>query len=799
MANARRQPSVRPAPTRAAILALAALPVAGVICLLIAGATWGALKATRVVQLAREMQELAGSLRQEVAALRDTQDLATSLETGRATLSDAEALVAELRKEVRPFDGILKGLAWVPVYGNDIAASPYALDMLDALLSAAQHLDSAVGPLLENIEANQVSDPGVLVTTLETIEEADAPLASARAELAAARTARQSIPSPESLSPPLRDAIRDADRAVEALDLALTTIDALPPILGAETPHHILILLQNSDELRPTGGWITSSIYLVIERGQIVELTVHESSDPEIDRFNELRYEEPPAPLRDYMYLPIWAFRDANWSPDFPTSAAKAGELYSLGRQVPVDTVIAIDQRTLHDFLASTGPVTLADGTLVDADNIIDFLQASWEEGYKGFIPELVPPLVDSMLNVENTAEALSLVRTMQRSAEQGNLIVYSSNPTIQTAVESLGWDGSIPLQSSDYLYVVEANIGYNKVNANVTRRMDYHISLTDPAIPYSLLRLEYLNQSQSEPAVCRARERGGRGYVEYERTYEDRTHDCYGDFLRLYLPGGTEMLRAPWFPLPESYHFVDDPTASQIGPLPEDRGKQVFGGLMVVLPGEPAWAQFAYLLSPDEILALQPDGAIAYNLLIQKQPGVPPYPISITVDLPPGATVTSVTPEPTYQGADQLYFETQLRTNLHIGVMIEVPDEMQQRVAAYLAPQEPTPVATSTPRFVPTQPPLPTLDYTPTPSPTPTPVPLEVVASIRLNLRTGPDTSSDAITVLDAGERLEVLGRNEADTWLLVRATTGQEGWVTAELVEGPLDPSSIPVISSP
>jgi hypothetical protein len=699
------------------------------IALLLVGAALISFKVARVVLLARELNTAGKSLRREALALQDAEDLTASVETIRADLAYARTLAADLRRAIWPLGGLLKTLDWVPVYGDDLAAAPYVLDLLDALLTSAHHLDTAFGPLLENIDTGQVSDQGMLVDVLEAVEAADQPLADARRELDAARRARQHITNVQNLSPPLRDAIADADRLIDALDQTLTAIEALPSLLGTEKPHHILILLQNADEMRPTGGFITSSVYLVIDRGRVVEVTTINSNSPEIDRFEELLYEEPPAPLRDYMYLPIWAFRDANWSPDFPTSATKAAELYMLGRQVPVDTVVAITQYTIRDLVAVTGEIPLADGTVIQADNVVSLFQDLWteyssERGYearKDFIPELAPLLLDNFLNIGNVRDALDRWRVARVMAERGDLLVYSTNPSIQAMAERSGWDGSIPIRQGDYLYVVDANVGVNKTDLKVERYVAYHISLTTLAMPYSMLELEYRNLSEGQGSrawACPGVTSGGHtGYLE-------GAEDCYADFLRLYLPEGAEMLQAPQFALPEIYpHAASDPAAGQVRALFDERSKEVYGGLMVVSPGTSTTAPFTYRLPPAEILALRPDGTIVYDLTIQKQPGVRGYPVSITVDLPPDTGLVSVTPEPNYWDSGTLYFEARLNADLRLQVVMLVPEDIQQEVAAHLLPSGFAPEATSTPRLVPTQPPLPTRmsPVSTPPAPTPT------------------------------------------------------------------------------
>lgn len=108
--------------------------------------------------------------------------------------------------------------------------------------------------------------------------------------------------------------------------------------------------------------------------------------------------------------------------------------------------------------------------------------------------------------------------------------------------------------------------------------------------------------------------------------------------------------------------------------------------------------------------------------------------------------------------------------------------------VASTLTAQPTTPSPT-----VAVAPVRPTSTEIPTATPTPTPVMTArgVVAADQLRLRSGPDTLFDMVALLDAGAELEILGRSTDSTWLRVRTTAGQEGWVAAEFVGAdlPLD----------
>jgi hypothetical protein len=642
-------------------------------------------------------------------------DMAAGIENLRADLNDAHAQVKGLRRALWPFGGLLKGLAWVPVIGDDVAAIPHTLEMADALLNAAQVLNEAFAPLLDLMAEGTASQDRLAVIG-EVLADAEKPLAEARREVESAQRARDQIGDLTGLVGPLRDAITQVDPLLPLLDQGLSGLEVVPTMLGMDEPHHILILLQNADEMRATGGFITSTIYVVMDEGQITELTALSSDSEEIDHYEDLwRYYVqylPPDPMYWHMQLSVWLFRDANWSPDFPTSAAKAIDYYTFGREVPVDTVVAMSQYTIRDFMAPVGPIALEDDTVIDADNFLGFLQESWltyrdEQGYearKQFIPDLAPKFLESFLRVESAGGALNRWGAVQAVAARGDLLIYSTDASIQVVVERLGWDGAVPTRQGDYLYVVDSNLSYNKTNVNVDRRMDYHISLTTLDDPFAVLDLEYRHRGTPEPTeegIC-----APRATIDYSTL----TNECHADYLRLYLPDETDMLHSPWFEIPLSYGYrwVSEPeTAGRVMPLFDEREKEVYGGLMLLPPGETTSASFIYRLPPETVLSPYPDGAVAYTLLVQKQPGPWAYPLTVTIDLPPDAEVLSVTPEPTFQNDSTLYFETELTTNLEIEAVLHLAEETRESLDDILQTLPPAPDTTPTPRSVPTSPAL--------------------------------------------------------------------------------------------
>ena len=90
-----------------------------------------------------------------------------------------------------------------------------------------------------------------------------------------------------------------------------------------------------------------------------------------------------------------------------------------------------------------------------------------------------------------------------------------------------------------------------------------------------------------------------------------------------------------------------------------------------------------------------------------------------------------------------------------------------------------PIPSLTPTPSFTPIPPPAPT----PTPLATPTLSPYLVVDAPVVNVRQGPSVAYSIIGQVYQGERYDLTGRNDAQTWWKICCVNNQEGWITAQL----------------
>jgi len=166
------------------------------------------------------------------------------------------------------------------------------------------------------------------------------------------------------------------DKYTPWLETALDAALVAPSLLGGDGPRTYLVIAQNNHELRATGGFISGVGELRVDKGVIVSLGFDDSYA--VDNL-EVAHELTPPNFQWTLYGELWFFRDANWDPDFPTSARRAMEIYERDRGVKADGVIALDLEGLRLLLEAVGPIAVEGiEEKVTGANVNQVLQEQW-------------------------------------------------------------------------------------------------------------------------------------------------------------------------------------------------------------------------------------------------------------------------------------------------------------------------------------------------------------------------------------------------------------------------------------
>lgn len=269
------------------------------------------------------------------------------------------------------------------------------------------------------------------------------------------------------------------NQIINTLESIESHFPAILKLLGDEKPHRYLILLQNNAEIRPSGGFIGSYSIVEINKGIIENLKVEDVYD--IDG----QYQGLIEPPEEFLpFTSNWRFRDSNYSPDFFYSGAKAAWFLEKEGGPVVDTVIAINQTLLEDFLEITGPLQVGElPDKISAENYTTILtyvieSKMWgEEDPKHILKVMIPEFQKAILKKENVSAIMSV---LYKAAQQKMIMAYSKDSILQSLFDTFGISGRIKRteEKEDFLSVVNISIGGNKTDHFVEEKISHHTTI---------------------------------------------------------------------------------------------------------------------------------------------------------------------------------------------------------------------------------------------------------------------------------------------------------------------------------
>ena len=401
------------------------------------------------------------------------------------------------------------------------------------------------------------------------------------------------------------------------IKLLSNTSDILPGIFGMEGPRTYLLLFQNNMILRPGGGFIGSYGILKVKLGRITEFSIHDVYDAD----GQLKgHVEPPFAIRRHLPTNHWYLRDSNFDVDFVKSASSSSNFLSVETGERADGVIGVDVSFVKNILHVIGPVYVENyKETVDENNLYILTQTHSEEKFlRSLYRAMMVKISDENIDYLLLAEALS------DSISQKHLIFAFNNNT-QNIFTVNGWSSSLWDERkndekviNDFLAIVEANLGVNKVNYFISRNLTHKVTIGD-------------NGSISEELN-----------ISYKNTSNARMGGEYKNYLRIILPLNTiiseisingtvqTLVDAVTDPLIYEAKNFKPPDGLEIEKINQDN-KAVYGFIVKVPVGEITKIKIKYALAGN-VSGLD---AFSYNLKLFKQPGIDSLPYSFSLKFP--------------------------------------------------------------------------------------------------------------------------------------------------------------------
>jgi hypothetical protein len=252
---------------------------------------------------------------------------------------------------------------------------------------------------------------------------------------------------------------------------------------------------------------------------------------------------------------------------------------------------------------------------------------ANWWANRKDFVGILGKAMLQSLINTRDIKKMVALAKVSHELLQTGHLMVYFNEPTLQSLLAEMDLDAAIRYQGGDFLYWVDSNIGFNKVDAVIFRKLTYEVDLTDLDNPTAHLTMEYEHPIDVEvPCVHEA------SYGK-EIAYTNMFQRCYWDYWRVYTAPSTKLLNANVQAVPGKLLLSGNDWQGNLDRESDLPGLSMVAGLQVVPTNTVQKLELDLALSP-EILTYQ-FGIIGYELNLFKQFGIKELPINIFVKIP--------------------------------------------------------------------------------------------------------------------------------------------------------------------
>jgi len=395
----------------------------------------------------------------------------------------------------------------------------------------------------------------------------------------------------------------------------LVFVPHIPEITGFSSEEKTyLLIFQNNDELRPTGGFISSYGILTFKNGFYTGLDLQ---DVYVDVLKENPM-EAPYPLKKLMGLPNlpfnYGFRDGNFYPQFPLSARNLEKMFKVSHpDITIDGLVAINFSFLEDLLKITGPIEV-DGTIVNNINLFETIEREVNDIDRHNIEDLANRkniLKDLALKLEKEVFSRpqlwpQIGDVVIKNLNKKSIQMFFKDGDLQSLVVEKGWGGVWKSTDGDFIAINEANYGGLKSNRYMRKNITYRVEIKPNPKGGNYSLESYLAIDMYHYGIENVPISGN-----------------YSGYLRTYVPIGSKLVKT---------------MGTEDQKQTNEKFYYLFSSLLHLSPGEKLSLSYYYKL-PSRIVQNN-----KYSLYVPKQSGADEDLYTIIVELPQGYSMNTDT-----------------------------------------------------------------------------------------------------------------------------------------------------------
>lgn len=326
--------------------------------------------------------------------------------------------------------------------------------------------------------------------------------------------------------------------------------------LGIDSQRAFLLEPMDSAELRATGGFTGQFGELVLNGAHVGPLKLSnigkyeedhtlEGSPPDMTVYPKVIGQQAPAPYATWWPIGNFGLRDANLSADFPTSARIAMERYRYEFGTNLDGVIMFTPTLISHVLHVTGPISIPayhqtitehnledllhyyqlNNTGIRQEEIVEHIDDN-QVARKLFTQRVTTALLNTVTHLPLTT-MFSLANELLHSMKSKDLQVYVTDAQLEALIGKYGSTASLDRATShDGLFIVQSNVSASKASQYVTTTLQDSVVLDQQGGSTHHLQI----------------------MLQYQQKGDVYGFDTYRDYLRVYVPTGSQLLSGNGF-----------------------------------------------------------------------------------------------------------------------------------------------------------------------------------------------------------------------------------------------------------
>lgn len=290
-------------------------------------------------------------------------------------------------------------------------------------------------------------------------------------------------------------------------------------LLGQNRPINYLFLLGNDTEIRANGGFAGSYTKVTLSPKNTneyhpfsffpihfnLEATFHDIYVPN-GQLNG--YVAPPEPVQQAFGHGTWELANADFEPDFPTSATSIRWFLEKGNEINSDILGIINLTTIKNILNIIGDLRVPEYQVsLSPDNLYLFLQGKAETNFfpgstqKADALHNVGIALIKKLSTLSLSNKIKIAKIILSDLNHQNIVLNSTDPNFQKLLEQKKWDGKYQKPNTpDFFGLIELNLGANKANAYITRQTNHQIFTESDQVQHNI-QINFHNSSpESNP-----------------------------------------------------------------------------------------------------------------------------------------------------------------------------------------------------------------------------------------------------------------------------------------------------------